>query len=265
MKASILVLVHDQPALTRRCLESLRRFTTVPHELILIDNASAEPTRSYLRRAARSWPGARLLRNEANLEYAAAMNRAIPAARAPYQVWLNNDAFVGPEWLERLLAAVRSSPAAAAAGPCTNKSCRCGPGPRTAPPLDRIPQFARAWAMRFDGQREEADFLAGFCFLIKSSAVARVGLLEERLRWGYEDGDYSYRLRLAGCKMLLAKDVFVYHRGRVSDEKRSSRQRAHARHNRKVFLAKWFGDARWIQSDIRGKWYPRRSARSLAP
>jgi GT2 family glycosyltransferase len=193
------------------------------------------------------------------------MNTAIMKGRAPYQAWLNNDVLVGPEWLERLIAAVESDPAAGAAGPCTNDpDCGCGRGARYSPGPRELPGFAAAWAVRFDGQREEVPLLAGFCFLVKRDAVARVGLLDERFFWGEEDDDYSLRLRLAGYRLLLALDVFVSHRGHCTGEKRRSRQRLHDGENIRLLRRKWVQGLERIRPSPL-KRHPRASGPSSRP
>ena len=119
-KTSIIVPVHDLLRHTRLCLESVRSHTSLPYEILVADNGSGHAVRSYLRRLRRSWPELRVLRSEENLTFARSVNRAMDEARGSYIVWLNNDAVVTPEWLQRLIACVESDPAAGAAGPCTN-------------------------------------------------------------------------------------------------------------------------------------------------
>lgn len=250
-KTSVIVLAHGQLRLTRRCLESLRAHTRAPHNLIVIDNASPAPTRDYLRKAARS-RRFRLVRNASNLPYARAMNPVIRSSRTPYQAWLNNDVMVGPEWLERLIAHAESGPRVGAVGPCTNdRACGSGRGSGHSPRPGDLPRFAAAWALRFGGRSERTAQLTGFCQVLKREAIEAVGPLDERFHWGEEDDDYSFRLRLAGYSMLLARDVFVLHEGHVSGEKRPLRQKRYDARNRRLLREKWIDEAGRIRRDVR--------------
>jgi glycosyltransferase involved in cell wall biosynthesis len=50
---SVVLVVHNQPALTQACVESLQA-TRGPFELCIVDNASGEDTVDYLDRLARA-------------------------------------------------------------------------------------------------------------------------------------------------------------------------------------------------------------------
>ena len=59
--------------------------------------------------------------------------------------------------------------------------------------------------------------LIGFCYLIKNAAYRHVGLLDERFSPGnFEDDDYSFRLIMAGYRLLLCHDTFIHHYGSAS-------------------------------------------------
>ena len=46
---SIVVVSYNATPYLRRCLESLRARTRPPHEILVVDNASRQETRDYLR------------------------------------------------------------------------------------------------------------------------------------------------------------------------------------------------------------------------
>jgi hypothetical protein len=55
-------------------------------------------------------------------------------------------------------------------------------------------------------------YLIGFCFLARRSALEEVGGIDTSLPGG-DDLDMSIRLRKAGYKLIVDKNVFVYHHG----------------------------------------------------
>ncbi len=59
-----------------------------------------------------------------------------------------------------------------------------------------------------------AKFLIGFCMLIKKDVLDKVGLLDERFGiGGNDDLDLSIRIREAGYKLKINRNVFVRHIG----------------------------------------------------
>ncbi|MBI4375734.1 MAG: glycosyltransferase family 2 protein [Elusimicrobia bacterium] len=234
---SIIVPCFNGWDYTRQCLESLRRWTQQPYEIIVVDNGSSDATS---RLKPRSNPRLSVVRNAANLGFARAINQGMRAARGRYLVWLNNDAVVTPGWLDRLISAAERAPWVGAAGPYTNETA----GVQWVRPVGYrdfagLPLFAEAWALRHRGRARMVHRLTGFCLLVKSEAAAAVGTLDERFGIGcYEDFDYCLRLRQAGYELVLAEEAFVHHHGhKTFGSEEAMRQRAAA--NREVFIDKW--------------------------
>ena len=46
---SLVIAVWNQLEYTKRCIESIERWTGLPYELVIIDNGSTDGTREYLR------------------------------------------------------------------------------------------------------------------------------------------------------------------------------------------------------------------------
>ncbi|WP_018649206.1 MULTISPECIES: glycosyltransferase [unclassified Thioalkalivibrio] len=92
------------------CVEAVHRFTESPFELIVVDNASADDVRDYLRGQAEAGR-LRLIQNDNNLGFTYAVNQGIELAAPENDViLLNNDAVVTPGWAVALQAAMRDVP-----------------------------------------------------------------------------------------------------------------------------------------------------------
>lgn len=207
---SLVILTHNQLEYTRRCLDSVRRFTDEPHELIVVDNASSDGTVEYLR----SLPDVRLIANADNRGFPAAANQGIRAASGRQILLLNNDTVVTTGWLKRLLRALHSEPTIGLVGPCSN----CVSGEQQVAvgydDLAGFDGFAWDWGKRHDGRRSDTDRLIGFCLLIRREVVDRIGLLDERFGLGcFEDDDYCLQALQAGWRAVIAWDAFVHHYG----------------------------------------------------
>ncbi|MFA6028557.1 MAG: glycosyltransferase family 2 protein [Elusimicrobiota bacterium] len=237
---SLVIPVHDALPQLRACVESIRRNTGAPYELLLVDNGSSPATVRWLRRQ----KGLRVVFNRTNTGFAHAVNQGMRAARGRFVAWINSDLVLTPGWLERMLDALQSDPALGAVGPYTDRTVGlqvvAGAEGLEGKALDL---FASAWALQHGGRRREAHRLVGFCVLLKKRAVDAVGLLDERFGVGcYEDFDYCLRLRQAGFKLAVAEDVFIRHHHHASF--RGDRGfYEHALRNRELFIRKWCAQA----------------------
>lgn len=225
---SIIILCHGRWERTRRCLESLRRSTpSWLYEVRVYDNASPDDTYARLLRLRRGWPQLKVFKNARNLTFAEGVNRAMRASTGRYYLWLNNDTVVAPGWLEGLVSAARSDEAIAAVGPMTEFM---------APP----PQLSSPFVTERMVHASSLPFLGGFCFLLKRRAAERIGLLDERFAWGWEDIDYCLRLRQAGWTLALARNVFVEHAGNATIKGMPPlERRATDLMNRRLLTTKW--------------------------
>jgi len=207
---SIIILTWNELAYTQRCIESIRKYTHLPYELIVVDNGSTDGTREWLR----TQSDVRLICNPTNLGFAKGANQGIRAARGDNILLLNNDTVVTPGWLRRLLERLHSSPEVGMAGPLSNFVS----GPQQIPVpyqnLAEVDGFAWDWGKAHRGQSQPTDRLVGFCLVMKREVIEKVGLLDERFGIGcFEDDDLCRRAMQAGYRLLICQDAFVHHFG----------------------------------------------------
>ncbi|MHB8918851.1 MAG: glycosyltransferase family 2 protein, partial [Desulfocucumaceae bacterium] len=63
---SIIILTWNQLSYTRQCIASIRMYTTLPYELVMVDNGSVDGTRRFLAYL----DGARVILNPQNYGFA---------------------------------------------------------------------------------------------------------------------------------------------------------------------------------------------------
>jgi len=98
---SIVIPVHGQYAVTRRCLAAIAGAPTqVPFELIVVDDGSPDDSPALLAAEA---PGVRVVRHDFARGFNQACCSGAATARAPVLVLLNNDTEPCAHWLEELL------------------------------------------------------------------------------------------------------------------------------------------------------------------
>jgi GT2 family glycosyltransferase len=97
---SIITAVHNGLSFNRIFVDYLKKYTSLPFELIIIDNNSTDGTKEFFKQA-----GAIVIENKNNYSYPYCQNQGIKIAKGDYLFFLNNDIIVSPLWDERLISA----------------------------------------------------------------------------------------------------------------------------------------------------------------
>ncbi len=140
---------------------------TVPVEVVVVDDASADNTAALAERLAAEDPRVRLLRQPENQGPSAARNRAIAASSAPWIAVLDSDDFMEPDRLATLIAIAAEERADFVADDIQKVSEVDPAGPRrrmwSDTPIGRIPVdaalFVNANLSSRHGGRREMGFL----------------------------------------------------------------------------------------------------------
>jgi GT2 family glycosyltransferase len=106
---SILVISYNTKDMTLACLRSVREQTTIPYELIVVDNASPDGSAAAISEA---FPDIRLIASTDNLGFAKGNNLAAGHARGRYLLLLNPDTVVLDHAIDRLVAFAERTPEA---------------------------------------------------------------------------------------------------------------------------------------------------------
>jgi glycosyltransferase involved in cell wall biosynthesis len=111
MEITVCICTHNRPRYVRDCLDGLRRQTvgTGAFHLVLVDSGSTGSAAADLVRMVAEFPGARLIRLE-QPGVSAARNAGAWAARTSYIAYLDDDAIPAPDWVERILQAIKAAP-----------------------------------------------------------------------------------------------------------------------------------------------------------
>jgi len=207
MLCDIIMPVWSQRILTKDCVDSILKNTDGDYRLIIIDNASDSATKDYLESLAKpDEPPITLLRNEVNVGFVKAVNKAIAISDAPYICVLNNDTLVTKGWLTEMIAMANSAKDIGVVNPASNN---LGQKPADGEPIELYADRMRKEKGRFI----ELGAAIGFCMLIKREVIARIGPFDEIYGMGnFEDTDFSRRAIKEGYICVMACGAYVYHR-----------------------------------------------------
>lgn len=197
-------------------LDAVRALTYPRWELWLVDNASADGSPAIVEGRV---PGARVLRNERNLGFTGACNRALgellrsPDA-PPYVLFLNDDTEVAPDLLGHLAARADERTLVA---PRTYLAGRPGILDDSAGEFD---WWRGTWRSRTLGRAETPDDRVArpvgnanlSCLLVPTAAFRAAGLLDDAFFVYYDDTDFCRRVWQAGFRIWLEPGAVVYHR-----------------------------------------------------
>jgi len=209
---SIIILTRNNLDYTKKCIESIKKYTPEPYELIVVDNGSTDGTIEYLE----SLPDVKLIKNPTNLGFAMGNSMGIKEARGEYILLLNNDTIVTEGWLTRLISAAESDPSIGLVGPRSNyvAGVQLVKDVPYRDDMEAMREFARKWSLENAGKYEETFRVIGFCMLVKKDVIEKIGGFDPLYEMGnFEDDDFCIRAIRAGFKIKIAQDVFIHHYG----------------------------------------------------
>ncbi len=222
-ESAIVVIAHNSEAVIGACLDSLGQSGA---EIIVVDNASADQTRSEVLRRS----GVTLLANYWNRGFAAAANQGIQAAAADYVLLLNPDAEL-VRGLDALVQECRQPDVAVCGGallaedgsPQTGFMVRRFPTPAALAfevlGINRLwprnPINCRFRCLDLDANAAaEVEQPAGAFLLVKREAWRKLGGFDEIFHplW-FEDVDYCKRAKDSGCRIRYVPSAAARHKG----------------------------------------------------
>ncbi len=211
-RASIIVPVHGQLALTLGCLHALAAAgDDSSFEVIVVDDASPDASGDVLP----GIDGLRYLRNEHNLGFIGSCNAGASHARGEFLVLLNNDTLVQPGWLDSLLSTFERFPDTGLAGSklvypdgrlqeaggIVFQNGRPANYGRNGDPSDPRYNFVR-----------EVDYCSGAAIALPTALFRELDGLDAHYAPAYfEDTDLAMRVRRLGLKVRYQPASVVVH------------------------------------------------------
>jgi O-antigen biosynthesis protein len=239
-QASIVIPAYGEPLLTYSCLASIARHTSGEFEVIVVDDASAQPLAECLAQVS----GVRFERNAANLGFVGTCNRGAAIARGDTLVFLNNDTLVTAGWLGALMRALDEQPATGLVGARLVYA-----DGRLQEAGGIVWRDGSAWnfGRGDDPDRpeysylREVDYCSGACLAIPRALFAQLNGFDTRYAPAYyEDVDLAFAVRAAGRKVVYQPAATIVHfEGQTSGTDVTQGVKRHQAINQSAFGAKW--------------------------
>lgn len=255
---SIVILSFNTLDLLKRCIATLLDYQIESAHLIVVDNASTDGSKEWLR--AQGDGGIRTVLLDENRGFAAGNNVGLKLVETELVLLLNSDAFPAEGSLEKMLTALQRSPLNGVVGAQLvygdGSWQRCS-GPIHSPTQAMFEAFGfpgihRAFtriSWRYFGghwRSHEVGYVAGAAMLIRKSILDQVGLLDERFFFYTEDVEFCARVADAHYRVILEPQARVIHLHGSSSSKKDYRASfAMMRSSRQTFIESRYGAEGW--------------------
>ncbi|MBO0980976.1 glycosyltransferase family 2 protein [Microbacterium sp. SD291] len=208
--ALVVIATYRRPDHVRTCLEHIRRQTTTPSRVIVVDASPDDLTRDVVT----AFEDVEYRRNDLGAGTLAA-SRAIGVQDAVEDVvaFIDDDAYAEPQWLAELLAAYDDPTVGAVGGRADNDR----PGEEREG-LDSIGRFLADGTLTGNfgadpGRIVETDHMLGANMSVRTDALRAIGGIHDYypgtcLR---EDSDLSLRVKKAGYRIVFAPRAAALH------------------------------------------------------
>ena len=209
-KVSAIIVNWNGKQETADCIQSLLDQDHTDLEIIVSDNGSNDGSVYFLQEKFSSL--IQILENGTNLGFGAAVNRGLEAAKGDFLIFLNNDLVLAPDSIGELVRLLESHEGIGAAVPKILYFEK----------RDIINSFGVlihytgiACPNKIDQTDDPGlvitETACGGIFMFSRKIYETIGGFDKDLFLYHEDHDLSWRIRLAGWKILATPKAVLYH------------------------------------------------------
>ena len=244
---SVITIDYNGLEVTRQMLRSLSEHVSMPLEVIVVDNASAQDEAAILRE---EFPWAKVVRSERNLGFAGGNNLGMQYATGDYLLFLNNDTEIFEDTLHCLAEAFDKDPQIGIVCP----KIRFFHGERLIQYAGYTDMKGIAMKCRKVGCGKADDglfdapgytfFPHGCAMMTSRRALQDVGPMPEDYFLFYEELDWGMMMRRKGWKIWYEPSCTIFHKESVSTGADSPLRRYYMARGRQLFAWRNFKGAK---------------------
>jgi GT2 family glycosyltransferase len=199
MSISVIIPVHNAAAHLEACLTRLAEFPVAPLECIVVDDGSTDLSAGVARRF-----GAKVISTGGRSGPARARNLGAKAAVGEILFFIDSDVCVHADTLERVRENFREDPSLDALIGCYDAT------PASEDFLSQYKNLMHCFVHQ-RSRRDACTFWSGCGAIRRDVFLSFAGFDESYERPAIEDIELGYRLRTAGRKVILDKELLVTH------------------------------------------------------
>lgn len=211
----VAVVSHNGRRTLPAVLDALLAAAVPPSRITLYDIASTDGTAAWI---AGHLPAASVVTLERNEGPNPARNLALERATRPFLLLVDSDARLAPSAVTALRAAMSADPTIAAAVPVVVHADRPDIIQYAGARLHFICEAINPWSERTLAERgadtHDIGTAPGVTFLLAVALARRVGAFDARYFMGKEDGEFCYRVKLAGLRIVETPQAVALHESR---------------------------------------------------
>ena len=210
-RLSVIVLNYNGSRWLDRCVGSLRGQTVISEcEVIIADNLSTDGSDHQAAALMQDFPGGRFMSHGTNLGFCEGNNRAARAARGEWLFFLNNDTWLEPDCLEKLLTGAQQEQVDAAMPVVLNYA------DDSFQSLGVRGFDCFGWGTHFSkAPTGTTEIFApnGCAYLIREEVFWKLGGFDPEFFMYADELDLSFRLWVTGFRAVALPVARLHHRG----------------------------------------------------
>jgi len=223
LKISVITLSWDNREYTEAFIKSIRKNTTLPYELIIVDNGSEKNTQHWVQKVAD-----RSILFDENLGFPKGFNEGIKIAKGEYLLLANNDTEFPPNWDKQLIETMENYPNVGIVSPVYTNGRRIARRSVSGKKIIKVGRFKRgpsgvAYFMR---RKEMINVFGMWC--------------EEYAIASGEDADLCMTVWDNNYDIYIDERVLIIHEGKVTSKSKLKDWEKHFSKNGKQYRKKWF-------------------------
>lgn len=212
-EVTIFLIAYGRIEKTKKALEYLMKYTShINFKLILCDNGSVDNNETLELFKSVQHKNKTILHITKNVGAMFAATKALKMVDTKFIAIVANDAYVTKNWLDNLLACMKSDDKIAHVAPMSSNISN-GQDPKLVfKNLDEMQKKASEFNKVSDPKKWfEKVRLFGVAYLYRTTVVDLIGLFDPGFFHDFADDDINVRFLRSGYKQVLCGDTFIHH------------------------------------------------------
>lgn len=198
---SIIIVTWNGQKWLEKCLDSLYNQTYPLYEIIVVDNNSSDNTVEFIQL---NYAQIILVKSTENLGFATGNNKGVEIAQGEYIMFINNDTWVEPDFLEKMVSFYQQNSYAVIA-PLQANYENTEHFDNYAYTIDPLGNYIIAKSSPF--------YLGGVCLLCSKDVYLKTQGFDNDFFMYFEETDWFWRLQLLKYSFTSVENIYIYHAG----------------------------------------------------